>query len=331
MWLPRILDDYIFNELHAVYKIDPGAVKRGQLGIENYLGTYFPRSFVESYLIFKDLFMLPEVQQNYQDIDEISILDIGTGTGGQILGLLWLLDDIGILAGKTVNIVCIDADGTALERFRDIIGWRGWAFKIRYITHNFSDTDDIWNTIMRETNNESFDFLLSSKFCCELYFNRPEDFYGLYNKMFEIFNDKIRTSGFAIVLDTTDKNRDEDSSSFIPMIMTKCYRKFLRENSSSARIKCILPLSCAYWGIHCTERACFRQKVFDISHTHRENDISRVVYYVFTSNENASNILNYNNIGQTYITGGVKDCSCGSLTNIQRGIGIDAFSFHEVE
>ena len=59
--LPRYLDDYIFQNLGAIYR------KSGPAFVSNrwdraktleYLGTYFPRSYSESFCIFSDYFQI---------------------------------------------------------------------------------------------------------------------------------------------------------------------------------------------------------------------------------------------------------------------------------
>ena len=60
--LPQDLDDYIFKNLGAIYS------KSGPVFVSNrwdraktleYLGTYFPRSYSESFCIFQIIFRLP--------------------------------------------------------------------------------------------------------------------------------------------------------------------------------------------------------------------------------------------------------------------------------
>ena len=52
----------------------------------NYLGTYFPRSYAESYCIFSEYFK--SNNSDFADKEELSIFDFGSGTGGEIIGLL---------------------------------------------------------------------------------------------------------------------------------------------------------------------------------------------------------------------------------------------------
>ena len=87
--LPQWLDDLIFNELDAKYcrsNSDMTVIDWDRNDVLNYLGTYFPRSFAESYCIFQEYFarFTPQVLQK----EELKIFDFGCGTGGEIVSVL---------------------------------------------------------------------------------------------------------------------------------------------------------------------------------------------------------------------------------------------------
>lgn len=57
--LPKWLDDFLFDELKANYcptGTDMSVIDWDKNDILNYLGTYFPRSYAESYCIFRKYF-----------------------------------------------------------------------------------------------------------------------------------------------------------------------------------------------------------------------------------------------------------------------------------
>ena len=60
---------------------------------QRYLGTYFPRSFVESYNIFYRLFNQEEIYKNFIGKKKINILNIGSGSGGDLFGLIEAMKD----------------------------------------------------------------------------------------------------------------------------------------------------------------------------------------------------------------------------------------------
>ena len=92
--LPLWLDDYIFNRLGATYccsRSNMSVIDWNNVDVLNYLGTYFPRSFVESYSIFTSF--LKKHAVIYDCKKELSIFDFGCGTGGEIIGLLLALSE----------------------------------------------------------------------------------------------------------------------------------------------------------------------------------------------------------------------------------------------
>src|SRR5690554_3716276 len=90
--LPAFLDDFIFNRLNAIYAPD---FQRFEYNLDltgeeilKYLGTYFPRSYAESFCIFDNIFQNIAYHQIISNKTYLNILSIGSGTGGDIIGLL---------------------------------------------------------------------------------------------------------------------------------------------------------------------------------------------------------------------------------------------------
>lgn len=118
--LPKWLDDLIFNKLGASYKRlnqNMTNINDGELETLNYLGTYFPRSFVESICIFSRLFSKKLLDLSSKT--EISIFDFCCGTGGEIIGLLSvLISDFPNI--KKVVIKAFDGNPIALGKYEEI-------------------------------------------------------------------------------------------------------------------------------------------------------------------------------------------------------------------
>lgn len=117
---PSDLEKFIFDDLRGDYKRDPEKVKITLDADENdmrtYLGTYFPRSFSESYVIFEDLFNQEYIKNNFENKNELFILDIGSGMGGELLGLLWLMkNNLNDFPNKKLHILSIDGNAIALD------------------------------------------------------------------------------------------------------------------------------------------------------------------------------------------------------------------------
>ena len=90
--LPKWLNDYIFGFLGAEEKPDPKEFCKNLDSDDEknkiYLGTYFPRSFAESFCIHSNLFSYEPYRTHLEKKEELSLLSIGCGTGGDILGMI---------------------------------------------------------------------------------------------------------------------------------------------------------------------------------------------------------------------------------------------------
>lgn len=87
--LPKWIDDLIFKVLSAKYSRrnkDLVVLEWEKDEVLTYLGTYFPRSFAESYCIFLKYFS--KFKHQYETKTSISLFDFGCGTGGEIIGFI---------------------------------------------------------------------------------------------------------------------------------------------------------------------------------------------------------------------------------------------------
>lgn len=124
MRLPDWLDKYLFETIqarfHPVYS-NMTVIDWNKEQIRDYLGTYFPRSYVESYTIF---FRYLASSSKLMDTTDISILDFGSGTGGELFGLFQALKE------KRPNITqikvrVIEGNANALRSYERILcEWR---------------------------------------------------------------------------------------------------------------------------------------------------------------------------------------------------------------
>jgi hypothetical protein len=72
-----------------------------------YLGTYFPRSVIESWNIWSELLRVPAIDAAFRQKDVLRVLDLGSGTGGAIVGLLLALHEWNY-TGAPVEVVPVD-------------------------------------------------------------------------------------------------------------------------------------------------------------------------------------------------------------------------------
>ena len=221
--LPNLLDNIIFNELGALYNPDylkfRYNLKHTRDDVLVYLGTYFPRSFAEAYLIMHILFALDKFRLAFDSRDEISILDLGCGTGGEIFGTMCAISEI-LCADKTFNIVAIDGNQNAMRIFEDVLS----RFKnktdlvVNVNTGSISIEDKEDMDLLGDIVKGGFDFVLSFKAVNEfIQYKRFAD--NAYKHFSEILAPKLSDKGLLILLDVA--TRDAVSNVYYPVIMNK--------------------------------------------------------------------------------------------------------------
>lgn len=122
--LPNWLDRYLFFDLGAKYSPNHSRfeynlnLNTGEIKV--YLGTYFPRSFVEVKSIFEEFSQNSNYLSLVGERTSVSILDLGCGTGGDLFGLLSFLEKYEPSL-KSVKLLAIDGSQMALRFFEKIM------------------------------------------------------------------------------------------------------------------------------------------------------------------------------------------------------------------
>ena len=270
--IPHWLDLLLFNNLSAIYSPEH---KKFEYNLDNdsedikvYLGTYFPRSYAESFCIFDDLFK----SRSYVDIlnndSEINILDYGCGTGGELIGLIVSLSKH-ISSRKDIKIIAVDGNNYSLDTLKNVV--EVLASNVRHnlsltcINKTINGKDDLY---IKDKSN--FHFILNSKMGCELISRNIADG-NCYYKIAEALAPLLSETGILYLLDVTIK--DENSNLFYPQLMNQGLNLYI---STHTDFSTLLPLACDNWG-EC-QNACFMQQTFTISHSRKSNDESRVCY-----------------------------------------------------
>ncbi len=118
------LDSYIYDRIGASY--DPRYKRfayNDDLTEEEariYLGTYFPRSYAEHFLIFENLLSNPIFRAKYEAKRHLSVFSIGAGTGGDIVGMLTAIDKF-LPSSIGITLVALDANQNSLALQKDVI------------------------------------------------------------------------------------------------------------------------------------------------------------------------------------------------------------------
>jgi len=330
---PSELDSFIFNNLEGIYSPDPNeAFKNKDAGLERQkinLGTYFPRSFTESYIIFKDL-NTNECVKNIFEKDEFFILDIGGGVGGNVFGLLWFMkDQIKNFKNKKIHVVSLDCNNLALNIQKKIIQKFFINAKFYAKCTNLS-CDNLNQTLksISEDYENKFDIIMSFKFVNEFYrkWGDYQENKRMYKMITDTISDLLDENGIFILADTSDKM---DYGTYLPQLMNGEVIGYL--NSNTAKLKPIAPLSCAFWYMYCKEPyRCYSLSFFRLR-TSKSNNVTKLSYKIFAHKATAKKILNLMEKQDCYCISDRNTCNKGSFKyqNCSPSIHKDAFHYRD--
>jgi hypothetical protein len=278
--MPNWLESYIYDTLQAPFfaHADFGAVgvlafNRDQL--LNYLGTYFPRSYAESFCIFTTLFENPRISRAVEQNESLNILVLGAGTGGDCLGLLTAIKNRFPQCGK--NVFLYDGNEAALNICTDI-----FAQFPRQL--GFLDTTSKCCNFREGFPNDGikFDFIVSSKMFCELAMQGQKNMYYDFARQ---YLPMLSDSGICLMLDVTTPLQNLPNRAFAPKIMNEQITHALRSFEFSYRT--LLPAPCRENEENCM--LCnFISYEFQVHHRysyrrdyrHDDGDRSQVIYRV---------------------------------------------------
>ena len=278
--LPHWLDLFLFNNLGAIYspeynKFDYNLNSDSE-DVKAYLGTYFPRSYAESFCIFDDLFKISQYIEVLKNEQEINIFDFGCGTGGELVGLIVALSKH-VSSPKIINIRAVDGNHDALISMGKIM-----KALLSNTRHRISISYDericlCEKDFQLKDDYRKYHFILNSKMVCELVSRKIIEG-DCYYKVAEMLLHFLADNGLLYILDVTTK--DEFSQLFYPQLMNQGLNRFISSHNDYATL---LPLACNNWK-DCQD-ACFMQQTFTISHSRKSDDDSRVCYRIICKHD----------------------------------------------
>lgn len=279
--LPHWLDLLLFNNLNAIYSPEHHKfeynLNNNFEDIKVYLGTYFPRSYAESFCIFDDLFKTTLYIEALKNAPELNILDFGCGTGGELVGLIVALSKH-ISSPKVINIRAIDGNHYALISMEKIIETLSTNTHHRvFISYEERVCLSEKDINLKDENGIKYHFILNSKMVCELISRKIVES-NCYYKIAEMLSQFLADKGILYILDVTTK--DEFTELFYPQLMNQELNRFI---SSHNDYETLLPLACNNWK-GCLD-ACFMQQTFTVSHSRKSDDDSRVCYRIICKHD----------------------------------------------
>ena len=217
--LPKWLDDLIYKQLGAKYcrsNSDMTVIDWDKNDVLNYLGTYFPRSYAESYCIFSDYFKTHSKQ--FAGKEEISIFDFGCGTGGEIIGLLDAISEFSPQIDN-VHFVAMDGNHHSLRLFEGVIAEYITRTRLclnhRIMTISIDDFSDL--NVMNSILLGNFDIFMSFKAICEFVTKERFEQQNAYAHIVQTFLSRIKEDGIMVLADVSTYNNV--SQEWLPMMM----------------------------------------------------------------------------------------------------------------
>lgn len=284
--LPHWLDKYIFESLGAEYRPEHTRfdynldLSKEEVAI--YLGTYFPRSYSESFCIFDNLLKNGNYFHIIDNLSTINVLDVGSGTGGELIGLITALTKY-LQTPINIHIDAFDGNKHSISALENIIMMMETQthHKIDIVTHlkkyilkSKIDT--------KEIDGQSYEFVFCDKMICELISHNIITTEA-YKKVANSLCPLLSQNGLLLLLDVTTK--DTQKGMFYPLIMNKELNGFVNEHSE---ISTLIPLACSKR--HCND-TCFMQQTFQVSHSRKSKDESKVCYRILCKNELKEKII----------------------------------------
>lgn len=257
--LPQWLDNLIFEQLGAKYcrsNSDMTVIDWNKSNVLNYLGTYFPRSYAESYCIFSEFFQ--SQPETFVDKEVLTVFDFGCGTGGEIIGLLNAISE-NLRNVKRVNLVAMDGNYHALRLFESILieysNRMNLKVKSRIVPLTIDDFYDL--TMLDRILEEKFDVFMSFKAICEFVSKERFEEKNAYAHIMNTFIPKIATNGVMLFVDVSTYNNV--SQEWLPKMM----------DAGIAQAGCK----------SFSRNEGFNQK-FLVIHSRKQNDISKVAWRI---------------------------------------------------
>lgn len=262
--LPEWLDNLIFDQLGAKYcrsNTDMTVIDWDKSDVLNYLGTYFPRSYAESYCIFSDFFKMHSKQSVNKA--ELSIFDFGCGTGGEIIGLLTALSE-SCPNVKKVKVVALDGNDNALQLYGNALLELKKHIRIELESHSaYLRIDDFYDlNVLNKVLKRKFDIIISFKAICEFVTKQQFEQHNAYEHISKFLLPKLTDGGIMLLVDVTTYN--DTSKEWLP--------KMLDKGLTAANCQII------------DKNEGYNQS-YSISHSRIANDVSKVAWRLVGKNK----------------------------------------------
>ena len=218
--LPSWVDSFIFDQLGGQFlrsNADMTVIDWNREKILNYLGTYFPRSYAESYCIFKQILT---DSQLFCGRKMLSLLDFVCGTGGEIFGFAVALSECRPEI-KSLRVKAIDGNQFALNRFDDIREEFNKHYPLQILSNpsavHIEDFYDL--SILDSILADNYDVIISFKAVCEFVTKQQFEEKNAYEHLSKFMLPRVSKHGTMLLVDVTSKNNV--SQEWLPTMMDR--------------------------------------------------------------------------------------------------------------
>lgn len=206
--LPEWIDDLIFRVLSAKYSRknkDLVVLEWEENEVLSYLGTYFPRSFAESYCIFSEYFS--KFKHQYKAKTSISLFDFGCGTGGEIIGFIVAVSEM-LPNIETIELRALDGNVHELRCLEIIldkaVSITGLKIESRFMPITIDDFYDM--NVITDVITQKYDFIITFKAICEFVTKKQFEGRNPYEHIINTFLPKLSDGGIVCIADITTYN-----------------------------------------------------------------------------------------------------------------------------
>lgn len=256
-----------------------------------YLGTYFPKTVVESWNIVSELLSIPFIDSAFAQKDVLRILDIGSGTGAAVVGTLlalsgWDRCEVPIeIVSMDINLDALSKQEKILESLRQEITL-DFMVDLRHVSLPF-DLDGFVDAFsdIADQEGHKYDLIIFWKCLCEFYNYNFAQSQGVIQQALQIASRMVVSYGLCIISDVT--TTDNDYEYFAYTLNREINR---HDASSDTDMRTILPLPCARNSATCQDGRCYTQRKFFLQHRRKSNDETKIAYRVLAPNTMAESI-----------------------------------------
>lgn len=297
--LPQWLDSIIYDKYEAIYEPRPQEVAynpdQPYEFVRLYLGTYFPRSFAEAHGIMLKLFQNITYREHIFQREEINIFDFCCGTGGEIVGMITILQQLHSNL-KRINIDAVDANSESILFLYHLIEEIDSADVLKVELHInpmclFIETDQDLNDLVRMLNRK-YHYVLSFKAINEFIQKGTYSDENVYGKIADYFLPLLSSDGSLILSDITTKfsNRNLFYPQMLNRGINELVRSYIKPHSCiPVMYKSVMPIACFYHEEIC--EGCYMQDIFTISHSRKSKDVTKVAYRIICYADFANKIM----------------------------------------